>query len=187
VLTLSACGLPGNVVVLLPNENGTVGHVIVRANGGSADLTQPLAAVGTSPGGPPGEVFHADSETVAQTFAGALAATPRAPKIFIIGFVTDTATIRAAAKPELAKAIATAIATQNADISVVGHADATGDERRNRALSYQRAVTVRDMLVAGGVARSIIAIAYFGSNNPLLPTPRGVPEPRNRRVEVTIR
>jgi len=46
---------------------------------------------------------------------------------------------------------------------------------------------VREALVAAGVPGNVIEIEYHGANNPLIATPRGVSEPRNRRVEVTIR
>jgi len=86
-----------------------------------------------------------------------------------------------------AAAIAAARGTPNADISVVGHTDSTGSDAYNLALSLRRAETMRSALVAAGVPSDIIEITYHGANNPLIPTPRGVPELRNRRVEVTIR
>jgi len=73
------------------------------------------------------------------------------------------------------------------DISVVGHTVVTGSDAYNSALSLKRAEIVRDALVGAGVPGEVIEIAYHGANNPLVPTPRGVPELRNRRVEVTIR
>ncbi|MBV9375975.1 MAG: OmpA family protein [Alphaproteobacteria bacterium] len=78
-------------------------------------------------------------------------------------------------------------ARPNADISVVGHADATGSDAYNQALSLRRAQIVRDGLVAAGAPSEVVEIGYHGPNNPLVPKPRGVPELRNRRVEVTIR
>jgi hypothetical protein len=72
-------------------------------------------------------------------------------------------------------------------ISVVGHADATGSDAENLDLSLHRANLVRDQLVESGVPAGIIEVAYHGANNPLVPTKRGIAEPRNRRVEITIR
>ncbi len=187
LLVLSACGLPRNVVVLLPDEDGGVGHVSVSAAGQTAELTQPLAAVGTSSSAPPGGVFVADRNDVNRTFAGALAATPRPPQIFIIGFVNDAAEVAPASKANVAAAIRAALATPNADISVVGHADATGAESVNQALSLARARAVSGALVAAGVPPAIIDVTYHGSNDPRVKRPRGVPEKLNRRVEVTIR
>jgi outer membrane protein OmpA-like peptidoglycan-associated protein len=73
------------------------------------------------------------------------------------------------------------------DISVVGHTDTVGDKRYNYQLSLKRAMTVSALLTAKGVAPSIIDTASHGKDNPLVPTGDQVPEPRNRRVEVTVR
>ena len=40
---------------------------------------------------------------------------------------------------------------------------------------------------SAGFPGEVIEIAYHEANNPLVPTPRRVPELRNRRGEVTIR
>ena len=69
----------------------------------------------------------------------------------------------------------------------VGHADATGSDAVNLDLSLRRAKSVRAALIAAGVSAEIIETGYHGANNPLIPTPRGAPELRNRRVEITIR
>jgi len=102
-------------------------------------------------------------------------------------FQTGSAEPDPRSRDKLTAAITAAKATANIDISVVGHADATGSDSYNSALSLRRAQSVRNILVAEGVPSDVIEIAYHGANNPLVPTPRGVPELRNRRVEVTIR
>jgi len=70
---------------------------------------------------------------------------------------------------------------------VVGHADATGSAAVNRTLALQRAQNIQQALVAAGIDPRLLTIASYGSGNPLVPTPQGVPEPRNRRVEITVR
>jgi outer membrane protein OmpA-like peptidoglycan-associated protein len=75
----------------------------------------------------------------------------------------------------------------NIDVSVVGHADATESDAYNSTLSLRRAQIIRDALVAAGIPNGVIVIDYLGANNPLISVPRGASEPRNRRVEVTIR
>jgi outer membrane protein OmpA-like peptidoglycan-associated protein len=70
---------------------------------------------------------------------------------------------------------------------VVGHSDSVGQEGANLVLSMYRANTIRSALVGGGIPPPDIEVGYHGSNNPRVPRPRGVPEPKNRRVEVTIR
>ena len=132
-------------------------------------------------------VFTAQLADVDSEFAGALAATPRAPLVYILYFQSGLTELDPRSRGDLAAATAAAKGTSNLDISVVGHADATGSDAYNSALSLKRAQTIRDALVAAGIPNDVIEIDYHGANNPFIPTPRGVAEPRNRRVEVTIR
>ena len=79
LLALTGCGLPANVVVLLPDESGTVGKVAVHEGGTTAELTKPLAAVNAGSEASLHNVFTAQRSDVDSEFAGALAAAPRAP------------------------------------------------------------------------------------------------------------
>ncbi len=187
LLALTACGLPANVVVLIPDENGTTGKVVVREGASTAELDKPLASVNAGSEGSLRDVFVAQQSEVDSEFAGALAATPRAPVAYILYFHPGLTELDPKSRGDLDTAITTAKTTPNADISVVGHADATGSDAENLALSLRRAETVRNALAAAGVPGEIIEITYHGANNPRVPTPRGVAEPRNRRVEVDIR
>jgi outer membrane protein OmpA-like peptidoglycan-associated protein len=187
LMPLAACGLPGNVVVLLPDDDGKVGKVTVQEAGGSTTLDQPLAAVETRAAEKPGPAFAAKQEDVSDTFAGALAGTPRVPVIYVLYFLNDQAELTPASRVDVDTAVKTVKATPNADISIVGNADATGSEAGNIKLSLHRAEIVRDLVVAAGIPPEMIELAYYGSANPRVPQTRGVPEPLNRRVELTIR
>ena len=72
------------------------------------------------------------------------------------------------------------------DFSVTGHADRAGSEAYNLALSLRRANAVRDALVARGILSQNISVAGRGEAEPAVPTPDGVREPANRRVEIII-
>jgi outer membrane protein OmpA-like peptidoglycan-associated protein len=187
LLALTGCGLPANVVILLPDEKGTVGKIAVHEGGSTAELDAPLAAVNAGSEASLHNVFTAQRSDVDREFAGALEATPRAPLVYLLHFRPGSTELDPKSRADLAAAISAAKGTSNDDVSVVGHADATGSDPYNLAISLKRAETVRDALVAAGVPSEIIEIAYHGANNPLIPTARGVPELRNRRVEVTIR
>ena len=73
------------------------------------------------------------------------------------------------------------------DVSVIGHTDRIGLDEANRALSFDRARKIAELLISAGVDALIIEIGYHGEGNPLIPTPDNTPEPKNRRVDVTIR
>jgi OmpA-OmpF porin, OOP family len=187
LMALTGCGLPSNVVILIPDENGMVGTVMVHEGASTVELDRPLTAVNAGSEVSLRNVFAAQQPEVDSEFTGALEATPRSPVVYILYFQTGLTELDTKSRGDFAAAIAAAKGTPNVDISVVGHADATGSDAENLALSLRRADTVRDALIAAGVPAEIIEVTYHGANNPRVPTLRGVPEPRNRRVEVTIR
>jgi outer membrane protein OmpA-like peptidoglycan-associated protein len=187
LLALAGCGLPANVVILIPDENGTAGRIAVHEGASTAELDRPLAAVNAGSEASVRNVFTAQRADVDSEFSGALAATPRAPLVYILYFQTGLTELDPRSRGDLSAATAAVKGTSNVDVSVVGHADATGSDAYNSALSLKRAQTIRDSLVAAGIPNDVIEVDYHGANNPLIPTPGGVAEPRNRRVEVTIR
>ncbi len=71
-------------------------------------------------------------------------------------------------------------------INVTGHADRSGTPQYNLGLSRRRAEAVAAELVRNGVNRGDIAIVARGEAEPLVPTPDGVREPQNRRVEIVL-
>jgi outer membrane protein OmpA-like peptidoglycan-associated protein len=73
------------------------------------------------------------------------------------------------------------------EIVVIGHTDRVGAVPYNDALSLRRAAKVRDDLVKLGIPADRIQIAGRGEREPLVTTEDEVPEPRNRRVELSVR
>lgn len=67
---------------------------------------------------------------------------------------------------------------------IVGHADNTGDDAYNMALSKRRAEVVKAMLVQRGIAPERLTVIAKGKRELLVPTPLHTPEPQNRRVEI---
>lgn len=185
---LSACSLPDNAVVLVADDTGSVGQAIVTTRGGQTTLTQANAVTAIDDAArAPSAQTTASEAAIASVFANALGARPRAVRIFIVNFVAGQAEPLPDSRPQIGAAIEYIRPLRGVDISVVGHADATGSADVNRVLALQRAERIRDDLVAGGVDARRIQISSFGSNVPLVPAPQGVPEPRNRRVEINVR
>jgi outer membrane protein OmpA-like peptidoglycan-associated protein len=188
LLLLAGCqGLPANVVVVLPDDDGHTGLVMVRNAAGHVDLDQPLAATGLTTGAAPGQAFVATPGDVDASFAAAIAAIPRKPVAFILYFRSEADEVTPASRPTLAAAIAAVKAQPNVDVSVVGHTDAAGTGAFNLKLSLRRVEIIRDALVAAGIPASVIELAYHGASDPLVATPPDGHQPLNRRVEVTVR
>jgi outer membrane protein OmpA-like peptidoglycan-associated protein len=128
-----------------------------------------------------------DEKRVNETFGKALAALPAQPRTFLIYFVEGTDELKPEAKRAIDGVVAEVAARPAPEIAVVGHTDFVGTDPYNDALSLQRALKVRDLLVKRGIPAKIIQAAGRGKREPLIPTSNAVAEPRNRRVEIIVR
>ncbi|MCB1907728.1 MAG: OmpA family protein [Rhodocyclaceae bacterium] len=184
VLVLTACA-PKSWVVLLPDEDGTTGRIIVSGAEGQAEVAE--AGVAASLDRPSPETFTVTPYRIEQTFGAALKAQPAKPIVFTLYFEVGDARLTAESEALLPSVLAEAASRQGADISIVGHTDTTGDAVDNEALGMLRATFVRDSLVAAGLRLERISTESHGEGNLLVPTPDDTPEPYNRRVEVVVR
>ncbi len=114
------------------------------------------------------------------------AAPPSGVKSFIVFFDFDRANLTGTALTTIKQAASEAKAGNVARITVTGHADRSGTDAYNMALSLRRANAVKDQLVREGIPAAGIAIVGRGESQPLVPTADGVREPQNRRVEIVL-
>ena len=73
------------------------------------------------------------------------------------------------------------------ELLVEGHTDAAGEAFDNEELARERAESVRDALIEGGIDESVMTVRSFGERAPRVQTPDGRAEARNRRVDLTFR
>ena len=106
---------------------------------------------------------------------------------YLVFFDWNKADVTAEARRIIQQAAAGARQIAVTRIEVAGHADRSGSERYNQALSERRANAVRQGLIAEGVPAGQIVTMAFGESRPLVPTADGVREPQNRRVEIVLR
>jgi outer membrane protein OmpA-like peptidoglycan-associated protein len=175
-----------DLVVLLPGREGGIGAVVVQEGGRETTLNTAYASARTGAAGQM-EAGQATPDEVRAIFAEALSAVPPRPVTFILYFVeaTDQFTPESQA---LVDQILVAIAARPApELTVAGHTDALGSDQYNDALSLRRAERVRTLLIGRGIAPGSIVAVGRGKREPRVPTPVGVAEPRNRRVEITVR
>lgn len=178
---------PGDLIVLLPDQQGKTGKILVTGARGERLLDKPGQALAVAPDSAPGEPFLLKEEEVRSVAGPALDALPSPPVRFILYFRHDTTELTAESRAQLRILQETIRERSPVDISVVGHTDTMGTRNYNHPLSLSRARAVAALLVQGGVDPTVLEITSHGEDNPLVPTGDEVLEPRNRRVEVTVR
>ncbi|MDQ5986360.1 MAG: Peptidoglycan-associated lipoprotein [Syntrophus sp. SKADARSKE-3] len=187
LLCLFACA-PNTRVVLLPDPDGHVGKIEVGNEAGMQVLDKSWEATAVAGAGkkpqPPAPM---EQKEIRELFGEAMEAQPPQPVSFLIFFESDSARPSTASLGLLPKVIDAVKDRKSVYISIIGHTDTVGRAEYNRRLSLKRARAIADLLVARGIDRSLIEIDYFGKEKPLVQTPDGVAEPRNRRVEITVR
>ena len=108
------------------------------------------------------------------------------PEKYIVLLDFDKSNINAEGQSVIDKVVAAAGKMGTVNISATGHADRSGSETYNMALSLRRADAVRAALIAGGLSGDAITVAGRGESEPAVPTPDGVKEQANRRVEIIL-
>jgi outer membrane protein OmpA-like peptidoglycan-associated protein len=188
VFMVCACCPAKNVVVLIQDPSGKIGKVEVITKGGSQILSAAnQATVIRSRDTKPSPPRILSEREVTQIFSQALAAMPPAPKKFLLYFKPGSSELEEKSKETLMRIVYAIQKHNSMDISINGHTDRTGSEEYNLKLSIDRATSVRDLLIEKGVYPDHLHTSSHGEGNPLIDTPDGVPEPRNRRVEVIVR
>ncbi len=176
-----------DIIVLLPDDQGKTGVIVVSSAGVERRLDRPRQTVTVETGSPPGLPTVMPGKEVAAIAGPALAALPKPPARFILYFEHDSVDLTPESQALLKKVLETIRDRSPVDISVVGHTDTVGKKEYNYALSLKRAVAVASILRRKGVDPSVLDITSHGKDNPLVPTGDQVREPRNRRVEITVR
>lgn len=102
-------------------------------------------------------------------------------------FDFNKATLKPAARDQLANVVQDLRAQPTLRIQLVGHADAVGSDEYNMGLSRRRAEAVRNYLVSQGVPAANISVEWKGEREPAVPNTTEENRAQNRRVEITVR
>ena len=185
---LTGCALtppaPRSYIALLPSLDGTVGQVLVRGAGGEQRITQARYGAPLDGSHAPAPV---DEAAFQRDFAAAIAARPEPALHFLLYFESGDTRLTPESLALLQQVVGSAGQRVHTDISIVGHSDTMGPAEQNVALSLRRAHAVAGLLQGRGLQAQALTVESHGERNLLIPTPDETPEPRNRRVEVTIR
>jgi len=124
---------------------------------------------------------------VSATFKEALAAQPARAAHFTLHFNENSSELTEDSKAVFESVLADLKQRPVVDVVVVGHTDAVGTDAFNDDLARKRAESIRNALLARGLAAGDVVAIGRGKRELLVPTADGVAEPRNRRVEIVVR
>jgi outer membrane protein OmpA-like peptidoglycan-associated protein len=105
---------------------------------------------------------------------------------YLVFFAWDQAELTPVALAVLDQVQADFVRGRASRVTVAGHADRSGAEPYNEALSERRARNVARALAQRGVPEADMAVEWYGERRPRIPTQDDQREPRNRRVEIVF-
>ena len=145
-------------------------HVVQQRGGGQS--------IQRSPGAHQAEIER--SRTSPGRFVAV--SSPPPPHLSLYNFAIDDATLKGVHQELLEELADVANEGQIWNISIVGHADSTGDDLINGPLSNDRAMTVEEFLYQSGV--TVAGVDSQGSNSPVASNASEAGRSRNRRVDI---
>jgi adhesin transport system outer membrane protein len=171
-------------VVLVPSPDGTVGKVTVQGKDGKEQVLDQARQAATTDG-------QAVKESVGDAklerdFGGAMKARPQVPEHFVLYF-SDQTTLTPESQAQIPRILEAAQGRPVPDVVVIGHTDTLGSPAYNEKLAMRRVNTVADALNQAGLKAHTLATESRGKRDLLVKTPDNTFEPRNRRVEVSVR
>lgn len=192
-LLTGACAIDPKSYVVLLDEDGKTGQVDITLDGETRTLDQPNTALGLQPGIERSRTaFAVDDDRVQRHFGQALAGMPEKPVTFRLYFEFGSATLTPESQARIPKILEVIKQRQSLpDISISGHTDRVGDADYNLKVGLERAVAVQAIInrafEEAGMPLPRIEVVSHGEGNPVIATKDEISEPRNRRVDATVR
>lgn len=170
--------------ILLPQEDGKVGKIVVTEDGREVLLDKAWQKVNT---GNFNKIEILSKETVETKYISLLKSMPTSMKNYRLYFNFDSSNLSNDSTNILAELIKEIKSNPFLQIDVIGYSDSAGDKAYNKILSMKRAKNVIELLKREGIDEKFISLYYYGEANPLVETADGVAKKENRRVEITIK
>ena len=176
------------LVALLPDpDDGVVGRAVVSNPAGTADLDsarQSSRVQGTVKPGTPATLSEADAQSL---FGDLLKSLPPRARHFTLYFEFESDELTPESRALFPEVLQAVKEIPFPEVSVIGHTDTTGTATSNVELGLRRANLVRRLLLDAGLDGSLIDVTSHGEADLLVQTPDETFEPRNRRVEISVR
>jgi len=175
-----------DLFVVLPARDGTAGAITVVHGSERQTLDSAYAAARITSDGRL-EPARVSEQEVRAVFGAALDVQPPSAASFILYFTFGTDQLTPESTRTLTDVMAEVRRRPDPEVVVIGHTDRVGGIAQNDVLSLQRAERVRASMLGLGLPADRVQAVGRGEREPLVPTEDEVAEPRNRRVEITVR
>jgi peptidoglycan-associated lipoprotein len=192
LLLVASCATPppapppkaASYAVLLDNPDGSVGAITFTDSKGTIAVDRAKNAVNLDGATAP---YTQDDAIIQKDFGAAIAARPLLPVSYLLYFESGGVQLTTESQALIAKIVGDAAKRQAPDISVIGHTDTQGEPDANEKLGLQRAQAVSQLIAGAGLKAVEITVTSHGERDLLVRTPDNTAEPKNRRVEITLR
>jgi len=175
------------VALLRDPGTGAVGRAVVSNAHGQVELTQARESTRVGADAAPTPPVLLTEEEAERLFGDVLETLPPAPRHFTLYFKFESEELTDESRRLVEDVVQEVKNRPVPDVIAIGHTDTTGGARSNVQLGLRRANAVRTLLVGAGLSASAVAVASHGEAELLVGTADGVYEPKNRRVEITVR
>lgn len=181
---LAGCAAPASRVVLLPQPKASAVEITVGNQTQVLERAYQVAAISSR-----GDIAvdTITAEEVREQFPQLLLHQPAPEQRFLLYFQPGGSQLTPESEAQLAEVVSVAGARPGGEIIVIGHTDRVGPLEANDTLSRQRAVAIREQLVARGFSPALVEAVGRGEREPLVITNDEVDDPRNRRAEIVVR
>jgi outer membrane protein OmpA-like peptidoglycan-associated protein len=176
-----------DIFVLLPDQDGKVGEITISNGVGSTTLSKANQSAEVSSTHVSTQTTILSQKEIQKEFHDTLQAIPGTADQYILYFTPGTTDLTKESWSKLPLILKRVKERLPCEISIIGHADTQASSEYNLSLALQRAVHVKNKLLAIGVPRELLEVSSHGENDPMIPTADNVAEPKNRRVELFIR
>ena len=176
------------LVALLPDaDTGKTGRALVSSADGTADLAAERDSTLATANRAPGPVATLSQSDVDRLFGDALAALPPPPGHFTLYFRFESDELTDESRALVDQILTTVKGRPQPEVAIVGHTDTMGAPTKNVELGLKRAMMVRTLLIEAGLDPATIEVTSHGEGDLLVRTADETPEPRNRRVEISVK
>lgn len=184
-IALGLAGCASERFVLLPSPEGRATSIVIRDADGERVINTPYAGAVRRLGSV--SDYQSGAEEVNARYGDVLSAMPPRARSYVLYFQSGSNQLTPESEADYLRVREEIMTRAASEVLVIGHTDSVGASAGNDALSRKRADAVRERLIASGIPAEKVEATGRGERDLLVNAGDNVDEPRNRRVEISVR